>query len=605
MGSRFRASQSAAKGLRSKVTGSSSHGLARAGQRKASAELCTAPSEFPCVPVGRRNSARKVADRAWQAPTFRWASGADRVLVADERVTLPHALLQALCQPRRKVAQLNSRGRRRPPAPGAARMSWGGQAGAWSSGAAVPGLSSAPACVGGGSPPSQLPPRIISVPSLVLHELVDPTFRCDARVPNGSRLAIGTISGTGAAARNSASVASPSSAHLAGAPPRQHAAPSMATQKDQSVSQGAPALATWPEVAVDAMARSTASAAAESSQASDGHECPICGNIFKLRCNFTQHMRRVHERRKPYACDDCGATFSASGSLRKHRIGVHEQRRDYECTQCSRAFAHAGALRVHIATVHEKRRDFACGECGTAFGIAAHLNRHVQTVHRNRRDFPCSVCGHPFASAAALRSHVAEVHEGRRDHRCEQCGQAFSRMAYLRKHIASLHGAKRGFACDDCKLSFQGVSALRWHRSEAHSAAQKWACGVCQQEHASSEELRAHVVAAHRESCELTCQQCGMFFPWPQALDAHVRTVHVLEREHVCRDCGRGFTRANLLRKHVQTLHRGAQHGLVVEQPSPSTGGDCCTASAGRSSRTDPSLAAPRQDVSRSLGGPS
>ena len=70
---------------------------------------------------------------------------------------------------------------------------------------------------------------------------------------------------------------------------------------------------------------------------------------FSWNDQLTQHIRLVHEKRKPYKCSDCSEAFTLRHHLTKHEKVFHTS---YECKTCDMAGGGYSICTLCITTCH-------------------------------------------------------------------------------------------------------------------------------------------------------------------------------------------------------------------------------------------------------------
>ena len=73
--------------------------------------------------------------------------------------------------------------------------------------------------------------------------------------------------------------------------------------------------------------------------------CRLCDKVFNWRKNLENHMKLVHEGKKP-----CFTIDDKPNDLIEI---VHEENKPFECIQCNVAFKNRDALNKHNTAVHE------------------------------------------------------------------------------------------------------------------------------------------------------------------------------------------------------------------------------------------------------------
>ena len=54
-------------------------------------------------------------------------------------------------------------------------------------------------------------------------------------------------------------------------------------------------------------------------------DCSLCGKNFSLKDTLRQHIKNVHEKKRPYKCEIsfCNADFTKKRGLDKHMLTIH------------------------------------------------------------------------------------------------------------------------------------------------------------------------------------------------------------------------------------------------------------------------------------------
>ncbi|XP_032299022.1 zinc finger protein 239 [Coturnix japonica] len=206
---------------------------------------------------------------------------------------------------------------------------------------------------------------------------------------------------------------------------------------------------------------------AEHGDPTPGHECVMCGRVFRHHRNLLAHKKQRGQQR--HSCGECGLSFCLKGDLLRHR---HRHRRDpqahgegqmatepQQCPECRQRFEDELSLSRHRAQ-HGEERPFICGRCGRRFSWKESLQLHLRS-HAPERRHKCQQCGRTFSRSGNLLLHQ-RVHTGERPYACTQCDKAFCNKASLTTH-RRLHRRCRTFACAQCRLSFSSKNKLHLH----------------------------------------------------------------------------------------------------------------------------------------------
>jgi hypothetical protein len=174
------------------------------------------------------------------------------------------------------------------------------------------------------------------------------------------------------------------------------------------------------------------------------YKCEICSDVeFATKNELTHHKKRVHDVKikaerfgkmiqadrfsTRFSCDICLENFTSKQEIKEHLKFVHEGRKPYKCELCSAKFEAKHHLKVHIAGNHQ------CRKCSKVFASKVDLNFHIREKHKEIKK--------------PMRLKVSEVQdidieefiEQDKPHVCEYCDVKFSQEEYLQTHISVVH----------------------------------------------------------------------------------------------------------------------------------------------------------------------
>lgn len=149
--------------------------------------------------------------------------------------------------------------------------------------------------------------------------------------------------------------------------------------------------------------------------------CHLCWTQFSKKHLLEEHLKQVHESKKPFSCAQCGKRFTYIQKLKEHEAG-HEGLKAYQCSQCDKGFQTSKGLENHMRD-HTGEKPFPCIICGKRFKQESTLRAHYVT-HSGERPHLCSICGKRYARAEELKVHV-RVHTGEKPYQCDECGKSF------------------------------------------------------------------------------------------------------------------------------------------------------------------------------------
>ncbi|XP_040000902.1 zinc finger protein 850-like [Xiphias gladius] len=215
------------------------------------------------------------------------------------------------------------------------------------------------------------------------------------------------------------------------------------------------------------------------------YKCPLCGRGFTQIGNLKTHQK-VHkgkftnaaasEKSSPQPdkvqssveicfCQLCWTQFSDKQLLEDHLKQVHESKKPFCCTQCGKRFMYIQKLKEHEA-VHEGQKLYQCSQCDKGFQTSKGLENHMRD-HTGEKPFPCVICGKRFKQESTLRAHYV-THSGERPHLCSICGKRYARAEELKVHLR-VHTGEKPYQCDECGKSFYYRQGFNNHK-KTHNA---------------------------------------------------------------------------------------------------------------------------------------
>ncbi|EAA05618.4 AGAP010982-PA, partial [Anopheles gambiae str. PEST] len=150
--------------------------------------------------------------------------------------------------------------------------------------------------------------------------------------------------------------------------------------------------------------RQTASGATASSPTEEPSQfqCDLCHKKFPYNCYLTMHMRKNHDKSKPYGCKVCHYRFGYRGTLLRHQL-IHSSQRVqpgshgsiiFKCRICSAKFLELRQLNMHLKG-HRKVPEepepnqqvqlIRCNECPQIFSNPNQLARHMVKEHQQEQ----------------------------------------------------------------------------------------------------------------------------------------------------------------------------------------------------------------------------
>ena len=87
-----------------------------------------------------------------------------------------------------------------------------------------------------------------------------------------------------------------------------------------------------------------------------------------------------------------------------------------QCNNCDARFYSKQSLNNHIKFVHEGKKPFKCNVCDASFSYKNHLNGHIESVHERKKPFKCSICDYRSSQKNNMKLHISRVHDGKKVH---------------------------------------------------------------------------------------------------------------------------------------------------------------------------------------------
>uniref|UniRef100_A0A4W5NLN3 C2H2-type domain-containing protein n=1 Tax=Hucho hucho TaxID=62062 RepID=A0A4W5NLN3_9TELE len=327
--------------------------------------------------------------------------------------------------------------------------------------------------------------------------------------------------------------------------------------------------------------------------------CTDCGDGFTTLRRLEEHQR-THTGEKPYHCTECGKSFAREWTLKSHKQ-VHKlknsgERAAYPCSECGKSFSRSRDVMTHVRRVHNKERPFQCFCCEKRFFQKNFLTVHMR-IHTGEKPYQCSDCGQSFSQIGDRKRHQKRPQQpqtqengeepqdtggtdewiegfspgGEKPHYCSDCSKSFRKVRDLIRHQRT-HTGEKPHHCPDCEQSFARLDRLKSHQL-THSGVKAHQCPDCDKSYSQSYHLKRHHQRKHLKGKYFHCNHCEEVFSRPKDLKTHMH-VHAEEKAYLqqethtgkkpyhcsemnqCTDCGKSFRQVGDLKRHQRT-HTG------------------------------------------------
>ena len=277
-------------------------------------------------------------------------------------------------------------------------------------------------------------------------------------------------------------------------------------------------------------------------------KCQFCEKTFKTKISFQQHLHKEHG--DTFICSYCNKKFESHKLLKNHIDVEHKGMRFLKCEKCGDTFKTKHGFKNHIKRVHLHKKYIAyksktssiCKLCPEKFNDKLNLKMHIAIVHGKKEPKNCQDCQTIIFD---LRHYCRK-----KDAICHLCDVNFkSHPEKLEEHLRTKHENEcEILKCDDCDQIFHSPETLSHHSKTIHQLRIRQ-CEYCQSYLSSNKRLKDHIQDVHND-LKLTCQYCEEKFDKSYILNRHLLEEHPNKTQrYPCKNCDRLFANLKFLKK--------------------------------------------------------
>lgn len=257
----------------------------------------------------------------------------------------------------------------------------------------------------------------------------------------------------------------------------------------------------------------------------DTVECTMCSFVARSKMTLTQHIRSVHNKKKPDAakakhlhCQHCSFTCKQQRCMAQHVALKHKGARPYRCQYCPFSTTRRYRMEEH-ESLHTGVGRHRCDVCDKTFGAVAKLRQHKTRIHDKHPTHFCSSCDFSGYTLDDVRRHNLRCHTGELEHDCTHCNARFCSEIALRNHCKRVHRLQVCFSCKHCDYTCRCEVTLKSHQQSKHPQLK---CTTCQQSFDTKESLEMH----QRTHLAHQCPVCPFAAKTRQLLAQHLLNEH-------------------------------------------------------------------------------
>ncbi|KAJ8703994.1 hypothetical protein PYW07_013288 [Mythimna separata] len=135
-------------------------------------------------------------------------------------------------------------------------------------------------------------------------------------------------------------------------------------------------------------------------------KCSFCDKVFTLQKYRRKHEEMIHEQRTKFKCQYCPERFAGEYLRHLHCLEAHPDTvKTITCEFCGDVFTWKQYYTTHIRKKHQKRKPYECGKCNKKFFTNSELKEHMLR-HAGAKNFECPVCHKRYVSMNSLKQHT-------------------------------------------------------------------------------------------------------------------------------------------------------------------------------------------------------
>lgn len=133
--------------------------------------------------------------------------------------------------------------------------------------------------------------------------------------------------------------------------------------------------------------------------------CSFCDKVFTLQKYRRKHEELIHKQLTKFKCMYCTEKFTGEYLRHLHCLEAHPEKvKTITCEFCGDSFTWKQYYTSHIRKKHQRKKPFECSKCDKKFFSNYELKDHMLR-HVGVKNFECPICHKRYVSMNSLKQH--------------------------------------------------------------------------------------------------------------------------------------------------------------------------------------------------------